>query len=73
MSGPSGVVITNLTCRDERTLYLQWSRPPTVYNSVDQYYVYYTNDRDWAVEEVYGLETHSITFACYLFLVAYVD
>ena len=52
VSGPSGVVITNLTCRDERTLYLQWSRPPTVYNSVDKYYVYYTNDRDWTMEDV---------------------
>jgi hypothetical protein len=33
--------VTNLTCPDERSVYLEWSRPEVYFHSVDGYRVYY--------------------------------
>ncbi len=52
MAGPSAPVVTNLTCRDERSIFLQWQRPRVVYKTVDLYYVYYRNEEQWKFREV---------------------
>ena len=33
--------MSNLTCPDERSVYLEWSRPEVYYHSVDAYRVFY--------------------------------
>ena len=36
----------------EQNLYLEWSRPALVYNSVDYYYVYFRGEGSWQFEEM---------------------
>ena len=52
VSGPSAPIVTNLTCKDEQSIYLQWERPAVVYKTVDYYYVYYHNEEQWEFKEV---------------------
>ncbi len=52
VSGPSAPLITNLTCKDETSIYLQWDRPEVVYKMVDYYYIYYQYDEQTELREV---------------------
>ncbi len=52
VSGPSAPIVTNLTCKDDQSIFLQWERPHRVYKTVDVYYVYYRNKEQWKFKEV---------------------
>jgi len=54
VQGPSAPAITNLTCRDDTSIYIEWDEPAVVFRSVDFYLVFYRSENDdgWAVEEV---------------------
>ena len=53
VAGPSAPTITNLTCRDERSVFLQWERPRLVFKTVDLYRVHYRRDDEpWQFREV---------------------
>ena len=41
ISGPSAPQIINLTCHSQDSLYLQWKRPTSFYNSIDFYMINY--------------------------------
>jgi hypothetical protein len=41
MVGPSEPHIVNLTCRDDRTVFLEWDRPRRVARSLDYYFIAY--------------------------------
>lgn len=47
VDGPSAPIITNLTCHDEHSIYLEWERPDLVYNSLDTYYVLFRSSDKW--------------------------
>jgi hypothetical protein len=42
--------VTNLTCPDERSVYLEWTRPEIYYHSVDAYRVFYRRRDTAAVD-----------------------
>ena len=52
VAGPSAPIITNLTCKDESSIYLQWDRPQVVYKTIDYYYIYYQFDGKTQFREV---------------------
>ena len=52
VDGPSAPLITNLTCNDEHSIYLEWERPGVVYKNIDSYLVYYRSEDKWQFEEV---------------------
>ena len=52
VAGPSAPIITNLTCKDESSIYLQWDRPQVVYKTIDYYYIYYMFDGKTQFREV---------------------
>ena len=52
VEGPSAPIITNLTCKDERSIYLEWDRPDVVYKDVDYYLVYFRGEDKWQFDEV---------------------
>lgn len=52
VAGPGPPIITNLTCKDEQSIYLQWEPPRMVYKTVDYYYIYYRNEEQWQFKEV---------------------
>ena len=52
VAGPSPPLITNLTCKDEHAIYLQWEKPRLVYKGVDFYYIHYRDDQQWQFKEV---------------------
>lgn len=52
VAGPSAPIITNLTCKDEQSIFLQWDRPRLVYKGIDYYYIYYRNEEQWQFKEV---------------------
>lgn len=52
VAGPSAPLVTNLTCKDEQSIFLQWDTPRKVYKTVDFYYVYYRNAEQWQFKEV---------------------
>eukprot|EP00095_Tigriopus_kingsejongensis_P008769 maker-scaffold151_size306168-snap-gene-2.8 protein:Tk08769 transcript:maker-scaffold151_size306168-snap-gene-2.8-mRNA-1 annotation:"unnamed protein product" len=52
VAGPGPPIITNLTCKDEQSIYLQWDSPRVVYKTVDYYYIYYRNEEQWQFKEV---------------------
>eukprot|EP00094_Tigriopus_californicus_P012020 TCALIF_11614-PA protein Name:"Similar to Ptp99A Tyrosine-protein phosphatase 99A (Drosophila melanogaster)" AED:0.07 eAED:0.07 QI:0/0.7/0.45/0.81/1/1/11/539/1209 len=52
VAGPGPPIITNLTCKDEQSIYLQWEPPRVVYKTVDYYYIYYRNEEQWQFKEV---------------------
>ena len=52
VAGPSPPIITNLTCKDEKSIYLQWDKPDLVYKTIDYYYIYYRNEEQWQFKEV---------------------
>lgn len=41
LSGPSEPRIINLTCHSQDSIYLQWRRPTSFYNSIDFYVINY--------------------------------
>lgn len=52
VSGPGAPFISNLTCQNETSLYLQWLRPGQVYGKVDLYYIYYRPEDSIEFEEI---------------------
>ena len=52
LSSPGPPIISNLTCQDENTLYVQWLRPAKVYGSVDLYYIYYRPEDAFTFDEI---------------------
>ena len=52
VAGPSPPIITNLTCKDEQSIYLQWDKPDLVFKTIDYYYIYYRNEEQWQFKEV---------------------
>ncbi len=52
VSGPSAPVLTNLTCKDESSIWLQWEPPRIVYRAVDVYQIYYRSEDQWRFKEV---------------------
>ncbi|CAB4058545.1 PTPRG [Lepeophtheirus salmonis] len=61
VKGPSAPVITNLTCRDVNSIFIQWDPPRRVYNRVDHYFVYYQSD-DQVQYQVVTINMETITF-----------
>ena len=51
VSAPSAPVITNLTCKDEKSIYLEWDRPDRVFKDLDYYIVYYRGEKRWNFDE----------------------
>ena len=47
VDGPSAPIITNLTCHDEHSIFLEWERPGTVFKSLDSYYVLFRSADRW--------------------------
>lgn len=47
VDGPSAPIITNLTCRDENSIFLEWERPSTVFKSLDSYFVLFRSADKW--------------------------
>ncbi len=47
VAGPSAPIITNLTCHDEQSIYLEWEKPSQVYNNLDSYYVLFRSADQW--------------------------
>ena len=47
VDGPSAPIITNLTCHDEHSIFLEWERPSTVFKSLDSYYVLFRSADKW--------------------------
>lgn len=39
--GPSAPMVTNLTCVDDTSIFLEWDRPRNVAHSIDFYFVHY--------------------------------
>ena len=56
VDGPSAPIITNLTCRDEHSIYLEWERPGTVYKSVDAYFVLFRSADKWEEFEEFSVD-----------------
>lgn len=52
VEGPSAPLITNLTCKDEHSIYLQWDRPNIVYKNIDYYFISYRSEEKWQFEEI---------------------
>lgn len=52
MDGPSAPIITNLTCNDENSIFIEWDRPRTVYKDIDFYFIYYRSEDKWQFEEI---------------------
>lgn len=52
VDGPSAPLISNLTCKDEQSIYLEWERPERVYKGIDFYFIYYRSEDEWQFEEI---------------------
>ena len=52
VAGPGAPIITNLTCKDEQSIFLQWEKPRKVYKTIDYYYIYFRNEEQWQFKEV---------------------
>jgi receptor-type tyrosine-protein phosphatase gamma len=52
VAGPSAPIITNLTCKDEQSIFLQWDRPKQLYKTIDYYYIYYRSEEQWQFKEI---------------------
>ena len=52
VSAPSRPIITNLTCKDEQSIYLQWDRPTSYFKQIDFYHIFYKNENQDEFKEV---------------------
>lgn len=54
VSGPSAPLILNVTCGAQDSIYLHWARPKQFFNSIDYYYINYSNEHS---EDTITIET----------------
>ena len=60
--GPSEPHVTNITCKDDHSLYLEWDKPETIRHSVDLYRVIYSKADRFDEDTVLNLNHHSQAF-----------
>ncbi|CAB4058090.1 PTPRG [Lepeophtheirus salmonis] len=51
VQGPDFPIITNLTCKDETSIFIQWEHPLQYFKAIDFYYVWYRSEGRWEYEE----------------------
>ena len=60
--GPSAPTITNVTAVSSTSLYVQWEKPETWYNNIDNYIIRYrTKSGETSEEKQVGGEVHDVS------------